>query len=361
VDAVAVWLVDARPLTLNLVASRGLSPSFVEAIRHQLPGLPDIARTPARLEETYVIDDVSKDDMPLTERERFLREGMRSVVALPLHAHGRLVGMVGFGSRTLRRFSPSDLAFITTVADLFAVAIENARLYDEVRHALQLREEFMSAAAHELRSPVAVIKGRTQYTLKTDAREPDARHALEGILRASDRIARLTDDLLAVIRVRPNQVMLNRERFDLSVLVQATADQFAQSITGHDVRIAADGPLTVEADRALVSEVLNRLLENAARYAPEGRPIEVEARRQDGRAAVSVTDHGPEIPLDRQAYVFEPFYEYIAPGTPGYAGLVSLGLYLSKQIIDAHGGRIWFVSDAVNGTTFSFSLPLARE
>jgi signal transduction histidine kinase len=87
----------------------------------------------------------------------------------------------------------------------------------------------------------------------------------------------------------------------------------------------------------------------------------VEARRQDGRAAVSVTDHGPEIPLDRQAYVFEPFYEYIAPGTPGYAGLVSLGLYLSKQIIDAHGGRIWFVSDAVNGTTFSFSLPLARE
>jgi signal transduction histidine kinase len=360
VDAVAVWLVDSWPPNLNLVASRGLSSSFVEAIRHQIPGLPDARMNPLRLEETHIIEDVSVDDMPASERERFLREGLRAVVALPLHAHGRLVGVVGFGSRIRRRFSSADLAFISTIADLFAVAIENARLYEEIRHALQLREEFMSAAAHELRSPVAVIKGRTQLTLKTDAHEPEARQALDEILRASDRITRLTNDLLAVIRVRPNQVMLNRERLDLSRLVRATAEEFARSITGHEVRIETVEPLIVQADRTLIGEVLNRLLENAARYAPEGRPIEVTTRREDDQAIVSVTDHGVGIPFERQAYVFEPFYEYVAPGTPGYIGLVSLGLYLSKQIVSAHGGRIWFVSRPTEGSTFSFSLPLTE-
>jgi signal transduction histidine kinase len=360
VDAVAVWLVNSWPFDLNLIASRGLSSSFVETIRRRIPGLPDVQRNPARLEETHVIEDVSVDDMPASERERFLREGLRAVVALPLHAHGRLVGVVGFGSRARRHFSSTDLGFISTIADLFAVAIENARLYDEIRHALQLREEFMSAAAHELRSPVAVIKGRTQLTLKTNARELEARRALEEILRASDRITRLTNDLLAVIRVRPSQVMLIRERLDLGALVRTTAEDFARSLAGHEVRIETTDGLVVEVDRALIGEVLNRLLENAARYAPEGRPIEVVAQGEADQAIVSVTDYGVGIPFERQAYVFEPFYEYVAPGTPGYAGLVSLGLYLSKQIVNAHGGRIWFVSRPSEGSTFSFSLPLVR-
>jgi signal transduction histidine kinase len=361
VDAVAVWLVDTWPLNLNLIASRGLSSSFVETIRRRIPGLPDVQRNPARLEETHVIEDVSVDDMPASERERFLREGLRAVVSLPLHVRGRLVGVVGFGSRARRHFSAADLGFISTIADLFAVAIENARLYEEIRHALQLREEFMSAAAHELRSPVAVIKGRTQFTLKTDAREPEARHALEEILRASDRITRLTNDLLAVIRVRPNQVMLSQERLDLGALVRATAEDFARSLAGHEVRIETADGLIVDVDRALIGEVLNRLLENAARYAPEGQPIDIAAYREDAEAIVSVTDHGVGIPFERQAYVFEPFYEYIAPGTPGYVGLVSLGLYLSKQIVNAHGGRIWYFSHPSEGSTFSLSLPLVRS
>jgi signal transduction histidine kinase len=317
----------------------------------------------ARLDQVQfkVSEDVARSDLSPIARELILREGLHSMVSVPLRTHGRLVGMVGYGSRSIRRFSQSDLAFIITTADLFAVAIENARLYEEIRRTLRLREEFMSAAAHELRSPVAVIKGRTQLTLKVDAREVEARRALEDILRASERVTRLTDDLLAVIRVRPDLVRLNREPFDLSALTRSVVDQVRWTTTQHEFRIATDGPLVVDADRSLISEVLNRLLENALRYTPEGGVIEVDAWREGNAALVTVTDHGVGIPTDRQLHVFEPFYELVASGEPGYVGLVSLGLYLSKQIIDAHSGRIWFVSEPAKGSTFGFSLPLAGE
>jgi signal transduction histidine kinase len=306
-----------------------------------------------------IAEDIAHSDLPTFARELILGDGVHSMIYVPLRTHGRLVGLVVYGSRPIRHFSRSDLSFMITTADLFAVAIENARLYEEIRGTLRLREEFMSAAAHELRSPVTVIKGRAQLALKVDALEGVARHALEDILRASERIIRLTDDLLAGIQVRSDLVRLNRQPFDLTELTRGAVEQTRRGTAQHEFRAIAGGSLVVDADRGLIGEVLNRLLENARRYSPGGGVIEVEAHRDDRWAVVSVTDHGVGISPKRQAHVFEPFYELIGAGEPGYIGMVSLGLFLSKQIIDAHGGRIWFVSQPSRGSTFSFKLPLA--
>src|SRR5262249_206126 len=119
------------------------------------------------------------------------------------------------------------------------------------------------------------------------------------------------------------------------------------------------GNLVVDADPMLTEEVVTYLLENAVRNSPENGQIEIEAQREDRRAGVSGTDHGPGIPLEGQPHVLGPFYEQVPLGPPGYIPLISLGLYVSKLILDCEGGRIWLTSQPGAGSTFSFSLSLS--
>jgi signal transduction histidine kinase len=361
VDAAEVWLADPVRRELILLGSRGYSSAYVQATRRLSYDAPRLAAIVARTERIQRVEDVRTSTVGPLNRQAYLQEGISSLLDVPLCARDHLVGVLCYATRTPRHLTAANLAFVTSAAGLFAVTIENSRLFDELRQALRLREEFMAAAAHELRSPVTVIQGRAQLTLLNDAREEQSRRALERILQASRRIGRLTEDLLTVLHVRPGFLALQRERFDLGALTKAAAEQTAQTTEHYDFQVTTDGPLFVEADRALICEVLSRLLENAMRYAPEGGRIQVRARRTGSSAVVAVTDHGLGISLERQPFVFEPFYELIPGGNPGYTGLVSLGLHLSKQIVEGHGGRIWFISTPGSGSTFSFSLPLARE
>jgi len=273
-------------------------------------------------------------------------------------ARKRLVGIIGYGSRTRHRFAPPEREFLRTVADLFAVAVENAQLYGQLQMTLRLREEFMAAAAHEMRSPVTVIKGRIQHILRQDLLSPQLQQGLDAVLNQTDRLINLIEDLLTVARIHPGEIALNRTRVDLSALVRETVAASSRADPAHTYQVTAPGPLQVDADRQLVTEVLKRLLENARRFSPNGEPIEVSVRRQDRRAIVTVTDHGVGIAPERQPHVFEPFYELIPPGEPKYVGIVSLGLYVARQIITAHGGEIWLTGTPGGGSTFAFSLPI---
>jgi signal transduction histidine kinase len=312
-----------------------------------------------RAEHFYLVEDLGANLEIGLDLEKYRQEGMRSVLGVCLRAWGDQVGVVVYASRASRHFGPPNLAFVLSVSDVVAVAIENARMYDEMRQAMRLHEEFMAAVAHELRSPITVIQGRAQRTLKLDAREEIARTGIEQILHASGRINHIVDDLIAVLKFHPGRTTLHREVVDLRLVVRHLVEETARTTEHYHFSVRAPEPLLVDADQALIGEVVTRLLENAMRYAPDGGQIDVDAHAEEGRAIVSVTDHGLGISLERQRHVFEPFYELIPAGAPGYVGLVSLGLYLSKQIVEAHGGRIWFESTPGQGSTFSFSLPLA--
>ena len=362
-DGVGVWLADPVHRVLTLLAYRGVNAAIAETVRQiTFDEEPSIAALTARTEQMQIVEDVQKPEPTSPSPDPVIAQmGMRSIVALPLISRGRLVGVATYLSRAPRHFPVEDRRFLGTIADLFAVAIENAQLYDQVRQALRLREEFMAAVAHELRTPITVIRGRSQLLLMKDAGEPQTRQYLETILRHVDRVTLLVNDLLAVARVKPGSISLNRRTFDLTQLVRAEVDQVALTTERHQFEVKCDGPLKVHADRQLIGETIARLLENALRFAPEGGVIEVSTRRQNGEALVSVTDHGPGIPIARQPHAFEPFYELIPSGLPGYVGVVTLGLYLSKEIVEAHGGRIWVTSSppSSHGSRFTFALPLA--
>jgi signal transduction histidine kinase len=230
---------------------------------------------------------------------------------------------------------------------------------EQLSRLLRLREEFMAAAAHELKTPIATIRSSIQLAIK---RNPctENRPTLDIIEKQVRRMALLADDLLTVTRMQGPAAKLERRRFDLSELLRETVKRVADSTDKQTISLTCSASLVVEAERKLIELVLIRLLENAIAASPDDGRIEVSCRRANHDGEISVHDEGAGIPSERQAHVFEPFYETVPPGLPGYKGIVSLRLHVCKRILDVHQGRIRF-STTPHGSTFSVSLPLAEE
>lgn len=225
-----------------------------------------------------------------------------------------------------------------------------------------LRDEFLSVAAHELKTPVTVIKGYAELLLQHPPAglESRAQKALDAINRQTDRINRLVLDLIEISRLQMGQLDLRREHFDLAALVGDMVARVAPSAPHHQLIIHAPAPVMVDADRMRLQQVIGNLLDNAIKYSPGGGRIESTIASQDGNAVVSITDRGIGIPQARQQRVFQRFYRAHA-GTPQDFGGMGVGLYISSEIIARHGGQIWFNSQETRGSTFSFSLPLASR
>ena len=226
-----------------------------------------------------------------------------------------------------------------------------------------LRDEFLSTAAHELKTPVTTIKGYVQLMQKwaPGGHEPREGRALEVINVQADRINRRVQEMLEAVRFRRVPPELHRVRFDLGELASHVVERMQATTEIHRLHLQREAPAPVDADRERMEDVLVSLLDNAIKYSPKGGDIEVRVWTQERKAIVSVKDHGVGIPADRQPHIFEPFYEAVPPGVPGYRGVVALSLYLSKLAIERHQGRIWFESEEGKGSTFYFSLPLAGE
>jgi signal transduction histidine kinase len=150
-------------------------------------------------------------------------------------------------------------------------------------------------------------------------------------------------------------------RFDLGDLASEVVPRMQALTKIHRLVLRREASVPVEADRERIEEVLVSLLDNAIKYSPQGGEVEVRVWAQEGEAVVSVKDHGVGISRERQPHIFEPFYEAVPSGAPGYRGVVALSLYLSKLAVERHKGRIWFESEAGKGSTFYFSLPLAEK
>ncbi len=237
------------------------------------------------------------------------------------------------------------------------LAITIVRDLSEVARFEDAREEFISIAAHEFRTPLAVVKAYAQLMGKRGQGDPKA---LEVIARQIDRMTRMVEQLLDVSRMRVGGAELRRERFDLGALLAETADSLRARVAGRRILVVEPTAAAVLADRDRVGRVISSLLENAIRFSPRGGDVEAALIRQGAEAVVSVRDHGLGIPRERQGRVFERYYRAHSGTTQDYGGL-ALGLDASREIVARHGGRIWFESEPGLGSVFSFSLPLAPE
>ena len=234
------------------------------------------------------------------------------------------------------------------------LVVEVLRDVTDARQFEEERDEFISTAAHELKTPLAVVKACAQLMERRGQGDPVA---LEVVGRQIDRMTRLVQQLLEVSRFRLGCTELRQEQFDLGSLLAELAAELEGQAHGRRVRVEPV-PAAVVGDRERIAQVISNLLQNAIRFSPQGGDVEARLALQGREAVVSVRDHGLGIPHERQARIFERYYRAHAGTAQDYGGL-GLGLDVSREIVARHGGRIWFESDPGRGSIFSFSLPLA--
>lgn len=283
-----------------------------------------------------------------------------SGLVVPLTAGGRIFGtMAWVTSDSHRRYGPTDLAFAEEVGRRAGLALENAQLYQDARDAVRLRDEFMSIAGHELNTPLAAMLLQLQgVTRLLEKRDFDPERVIERANKAvsnAARLERLIRELLDVSRASSGRLNLEREPMDLAATAEEVLSRFADQATqvASPLRLVAEGPVHGSWDRLRIDQVITNLVSNALKYGA-GRPVTVTVTGEPGRAWLSVRDEGIGIPLEHQHRVFGAFERAVSPRQFGGLGL---GLWITRQICEAHGGRISLESRPEAGATFLVELP----
>jgi PAS domain S-box-containing protein len=258
------------------------------------------------------------------------------------------VGWVRFSSGALRGHDGVSSGVVVVARDVSADI-----------QAEQAKTNFIAAISHELRTPLTPLKGYlSMFASGQMTPGPEAGEFFRTMLRQTDRLEHLINDLLDTSQLETGQPTIHREELDPATLV---AEGVAESDLGSRVVFDHPGaaPLVV-ADRFRVKQVLSNLVSNAAKYSPPETPIVIEAGTDKGMCVISVTDAGQGIAVAEQERIFERFYR-VDNGTTRRTGGVGLGLYIAKELVESMGGRLWVTSEPGAGSTFRFSLPLARR
>lgn len=297
--------------------------------------------------------------------EQLLRDlAGQSLICVPIIAHGHVLGGLTFA--TFRRDKPyraSDAIFCDEVAKRCAAAIFSAQLYADANNALQAREEFISIASHELKTPLTPLYLRLQtLSLLIKQHQKDASLVItkdlsptvEACLDQTKRLVRLVDDLLDLSRIRLGKIILERSHVDLCEVVEQTAAQMAASQPRPRVSIRCQNRIVGNWDRRRIEQVVINLLSNAIKYG-EGSPIDItiDAPTPDS-AVLQVRDGGIGISAELKARIFERFERGVNPSR--LTGL-GLGLYITRQIVEAHEGKIEVESEVGKGSVFIVRLP----
>jgi PAS domain S-box-containing protein len=341
-----------RELQRRYPLDRNREPEVVRVLRTGTPLL--VAETSDDMRMAHAQDD---------EHLRLMREiGTRSAIVVPLTVHDQVLGAISFGAtQPERRYGPEDLLLAQELAHRAALALDNARLYHTAQQAIQARDEFLSVAAHELRTPVTSLRGFSQLLMRQIDRgaalDPARlRRALQTIDEQSTKLTRLVAQLLDVSRIQAGRLSLDLQEIDLAALVENAVAAAQANTTRHVITLHGMSPLRLLADPIRLGQVLTNLLDNAIKYSPTGGPVEVEASQPTGdMVRLSVTDRGIGIAPEHRPHIFDRFYRAHAGSNFGGMGL---GLYISRQIVELHQGRIEVESPAEGGTRFVVSLPI---
>jgi len=292
----------------------------------------------------------------------FQKLDTHSIIALPLRFRGRMLGAITLHSKTAGRYGTGKNELVMELARRCAIAFENALLYAEARRAIQIRDDFMSIASHELNTPLTPAKLNVQLLrrlVEDSFDQPDRqRKVAELALRTErqiDRLARLVDDMLDISRIESGRFFLNREPLDLSKLVVDVVSQLADQLSkaGCEIRLSAEAIVRGQWDQHRLEQVVINLLTNAMKYG-QGQPVEVTVKATSNGAELSVTDHGIGISKSSQEHLFQ---RYVRVEPQWHIGGLGLGLFIVHNVVRAHGGTIRVKSQPQIGSTFTVWLP----
>jgi PAS domain S-box-containing protein len=326
-----------------------------EAIANRLPlQLPDVAQRPSN-----------------ALRDAALEAGMRAALIVPLLGSEGALGALLLQRRRTGDFSPSVVSLMQSFADQSAIALENARLFDEIAQksreleiASQHKSQFVANMSHELRTPLAAMLGYAEL-MEEGIYEPLGEKSLAALTRIRSNgkhLLGLINTVLDIAKIESGQFTLNMAEYSVETVVE-TVRVATESLAQNKklvLRTAVTKPLPIGiGDEQRLTQVLLNLVGNAIKFTDTGE-VRVTAKAVDGHFAVSVVDTGPGIPEQDRTRIFEQFHQVDDSNTKAKGG-TGLGLAIAKQIVEMHGGRIWVDSTVGKGSTFQMELPIRAE
>lgn len=295
----------------------------------------------------------------------YQRAGAQTVIAAPITTDDRRVGVLSVYAERAPVFVEDDLWLLELLASQSALLLEARALTthaSELRareDATRLKEEFLSAAAHDLRTPLTVVLGQAELMERRAVRNPGSpvdEAGLARIVREARRLRDLVSELLDAQRLEDGRAVLDRSPADLRSVVETVGERHLASGVRIEVRCPPE-PLVSAIDRPRIDQVLDNLVENAIKYGSLDGGLEIDARRVDDHVRLSVIDHGMGIPQAERERIFERFYR--ASNAQGVTDTgLGLGLYICRRIVDEHDGRIRQEETPGGGSTFVIDLPL---
>jgi two-component system OmpR family sensor kinase len=306
-----------------------------------------------------------------------------SMLSVPLPWNDLVIGVLNVQTIEARTFSPEEVEFLVTIGALLGGIVEKGRLQAEAEAQLETltaldgaRAELLAVVTHELRTPLAIV--RAYVDLLADAAVDSANAASAGhkgkgagplpapavvadwrdqAVAQVTRLDRLVDSILASVRGEGLAAGLSRDPFDLARAINDTIGEMAPLLRSHALRQSGtENPLMGVGDEGRFRQVLEHLLENEVKYAPEGGSVSMGAWPLDGEIQVYVTDDGPGVPEAEWGSVFEAYVR--TANRPRGSGI---GLYAARRLMTAMGGRVWLESNGYGGSRFMVAVPEMRD
>jgi signal transduction histidine kinase/CheY-like chemotaxis protein len=298
--------------------------------------------------------------------EALQRLGLSSLMVTPMIARGRILGAIAFVAADARRaYGADDLALAKELAGRAALAVDNARLYESQRaareraeRAVKTRDEVLGVVAHDLRNPLSGIRMAAEVALGDGVPEERRLQMLETIIRSTERMDDLIEDLLDVSRIEAGVLRVEPVSAAPAVLLADAVEALAGAAGPAGVFLHmgdAESLPRVLADPDRIRQVLVNIGGNAIRYTPSGGTVTFTAEEAEGKVSFSVADTGCGIEPGSMEALFDRFWQ----GGKERKGGAGLGLSIARGIVEAHGGRIWVTSVEGQGATFHFTLPVS--
>ena len=352
-EASSIMLLDKKTGELYFEAATGEASGELTRVAVPIDG--SIAGEVVKTGKPVIVADVRKDPRHYDQVDDITKFSTKSILAVPLVVKDKIIGVVEVVNKLEESgFTQEDVDVLTTMASQAAVAIENARLFQQ--------SDLISEVVHELRTPVTSIVGYAQMLKLPDIPAQTKQQFAEIIRREATRLGNMVNDFLDWARLESGRTRLVKEPVDMRAVAEEAILVMRPQADHRDITMSLQAPDDVPVivgDSKRLKQVLLNLTSNAVKYNRDGGRVEVKIAVGPEALSVSVSDTGPGIAPEDLSNIFQRFYR--VAGTEDQVKGTGLGLCVAKRIVEMHGGEITVESGAGVGTTFTFTLPVAQE
>ena len=350
-QAASIMLIDSASGELRIEYASNIKPHEMERITIPMEG--SIAGWIATHGEPRVINDVTQEPEHFNQVDDEIAFKTRSILGVPMRAHNKVIGVLeAINKLSSGSFRDEDIGILATLASQAAIAIENARLFQQ--------SDFIAEMVHEIRTPLAALKASTVLLQRSDLPKERMGDIIFTMQSETERLIRMTTEFLDLARLESGRFQLEKAAFPIEDLIRESMDVVVHQSREKSIRLIlnADANYLVNGDRGKLKQVILNLLTNAIKYNRIGGAVTIyisASIQYSDFVEIAVEDTGFGITQDNLKNLFQKFFR--VADTAGHTQGTGLGLAITRHIVEAHGGKIWVVSEHGIGSTFYVTLP----